>query len=205
MKKWKTLSSLVSYENPYFKVWADKVKVDFRLRGNDKKEGGNDGLEVDYYFIERNNFSVAVPVIGDSFVMVKQYRYAIKQESLEFPMGGCEEGEDYIDCAQRELLEEGGCTAKKMTDLGEVAPTPGHSCQRYHTFLAEEVEEVGHQNRDDLEEDMEIHKIKISDFPKLVKSGQILDGPTLAAYAQYLIHQSVVQSPESKVYNKQSH
>jgi len=180
MKKWETLNSKIDYENPYFKVWADKVQVNSHL--------------VDYYVLERNNFSVAISVIGDSFVMVKQYRYAIKRESLEFPMGGCEGDEPYLDCAKRELLEEAGCIAEKLTDLGEVAPTPGHSCQMFRTFLAEDIEEVGHQNRDQLEEDMEIHKVKIVDFPKLVKSGDIVDGPTIAAYAQYQIHISNIKN-----------
>lgn len=173
MKKWKTLKSKIVYSNQYFKVWADDVQVNSH--------------QVDYYFLERNNFSLIIPVKDNNFIMVKQYRYAIKRESLEFPMGGCEGGENYAACAKRELLEEAGVTAKQLFNLGEVAPTPGHSCQMFNVFLATGLTEVGHQNRDQLEEDMEIHKIKISDFPKLVKSGEIVDGPTTSAYALYQI------------------
>ena len=173
MKKWETLSSKIDYTNPYFKVIKDQAK--------------NSSQELDYYYLERNNFGITIGIIDDCFVMVNQYRYPVKTESLEFPMGGSNPGESLEDCARREMAEESGFMPQKLTFLGQAAPTPGHSKQLFSVYLAEDLEKTDIHQQDETEE-LEVKMVKVKDFDKLVREGRISDGPTLAAYAFYLIH-----------------
>ncbi len=190
MKKWQTLSSKEEYKNPYFKVVKDKIKT-------------SGGLSADYYVLKRRNFAAVVPVIDGKFVMVCQYRYAVKEISLEFPMGGANLGESLKDCARREMIEESGYDTEDLTYLGRAFAAPGHSSQMFEVYLARNLKEVGHQNRDYLESEMEVELVDIDDFPKLIKSGEITDGPTLTAYAFYQMGQSKVPGSESPEEGKQ--
>lgn len=174
MKKWETLDSKTDYTNPYFKVLKDRVK--------------NSSQELDYYYLDRNKFGVAIGIINNCFVMVNQYRYPIRRESLEFPMGGIDEGENLEDCARREMAEEAGFLPGKLTFLGTVAPTPGHSKQLFSVYLAEDLEKTEAHQQDETEE-LEVEMVKIKDFDKLVRKGRISDGPTITAYAFYLMHE----------------
>ena len=78
-----------------------------------------------------------VPVTDDGEVlMVRQFRYPVREELLEIPAGKIEEGEIPEECAKRELSEETGCTAGKWVDLGKMYPTPGYCGEVLHIFLA---------------------------------------------------------------------
>ena len=175
MNKWETLETKIEYENPYFKVIKKAVKSPTGKLG-------------DFYIVDRDNFGVTVPVIGDSFLMVRQFRQSLERESLEFPMGGSNPGESLKQCAERELLEETGHIVKKLTLLGKAAVAPGHSKQSFEVYLAEDLMDEKAQNLDDFEEGIENELIKIADFPELVRTGKIVDVPTLAAYALYQMH-----------------
>ena len=78
-----------------------------------------------------------VPVTHDNKVlMVRQYRYPMEEELLEIPAGKLDDGEDPLECAERELSEETGCTAGKYVDLGAVYPSPGFCRETLYLFLA---------------------------------------------------------------------
>lgn len=53
--------------------------------------------------------AVAIIALHDQhLLMVRQYRYAIGQETLEIPAGELDPQEEPLDCAERELREETG-------------------------------------------------------------------------------------------------
>lgn len=97
---WQTLSTRDVYENPWIKVREDQVI---------NPSGGN-GI---YGVVEFKNRAVGViPVDEAGFTwLVGQYRYTHDTYEWEIPEGGCPEGEELIDCARRELLEETGIVA----------------------------------------------------------------------------------------------
>jgi ADP-ribose pyrophosphatase len=49
-----------------------------------------------------------VPIHNNRIILVRQYRYAINQVTLEIPAGTLRDGEDPRECAHRELIEETG-------------------------------------------------------------------------------------------------
>jgi 8-oxo-dGTP pyrophosphatase MutT (NUDIX family) len=100
-------------------------------------QGGRESFTV----IETNDWVVVVPVIdgGDSFFMVRQWRHGAREISLEFPGGVIETGETPEEGATRELREETGCSAGKMTKLGVMSPNPAIMANQAHFFLAEDI------------------------------------------------------------------
>ena len=71
---------------------------------------------------------VAVTRSGDGedcFLMVRQFRHGAQMITTEFPAGLIEPGEDPLAAARRELEEETGYRAGKMTLIGKVSPNPG--------------------------------------------------------------------------------
>jgi 8-oxo-dGTP pyrophosphatase MutT (NUDIX family) len=109
--------------------------------------------------IDAADWAITVPVLAavpaalplvlpERFVMVRQWRHGSKEISLEFPGGVFEPGENPQEAAGRELLEETGYKAGKITKLGEFNPNPAIMSNRVHFFLAEDLVNTGRQNLD---------------------------------------------------------
>ena len=72
----------------------------------------------------------------NKFVLVKQFRYALQRETLEFPAGKIDPGETPMQAAIRELDEETGYKAEEFIELINFAPALGYSSEMIHIFLA---------------------------------------------------------------------
>src|SRR3712207_4165057 len=104
---WKTVDSRTVYDNPWINVREDQV-----IRP--------DGAPGIYGVVHMKNQAIAVlPMDKDgSIYLVGQYRYTLNAYSWEIPEGGSPEGEDPLETAQRELLEETGLVAASWKLLG---------------------------------------------------------------------------------------
>ncbi len=104
---WKTKGTRSVYENPWIHVREDEVV----------QPDGKPGI---YGVVHFKNTAIGVLPIDedDKICLVGQYRYTIDSYSWEIPEGGCAEGEDYLDAAKRELIEETGMVAAHWTKLG---------------------------------------------------------------------------------------
>jgi ADP-ribose pyrophosphatase len=89
--------------------------------------------------------SVAVlPVLDDgSVILERQWRPAINSWVLEAPAGRIEEGETPEEAARRELEEETGYKASRLTKAYEAYVSPGYSDEVQHGFIAEGLSRVG--------------------------------------------------------------
>lgn len=112
-------------------------------------------------------------------VFVRQFRYPYRQEVLELPAGKLEKGEDPLESGKRELLEEVGATAKKITFLGELYPSPGYCAEVISLYLAEELS-FTEQSLDE-DEFLDVVKIPLSDAVKMVMENKIPDSKTQTA------------------------
>ena len=163
---WNTIKSEKKADFPLFKVFEDRVALP-------------NGLELDYYWVDKIPVVVVLPIISDKIVMVKQYRYPIKSDSLELPAGHVWPNETPEGCAVRELKEETGFTAKKMEKILSYHPSTEYSTQVYHIFIAEDLKD-GEANREKYELiDMEILSPK-SVIDKIL-NGKITCGRTITA------------------------
>jgi 8-oxo-dGTP pyrophosphatase MutT (NUDIX family) len=115
-----------------------------------------------YSVIESNDWAIVIPLLesgrGKEFIMVKQWRHGAHELSVEFPGGVIEHNEDMLEGARRELHEETGCVAKKITHLAMMSPNPAIMANRVHFFLAEQLEM---NDKQDLDKDEFIEILKI--------------------------------------------
>lgn len=82
-----------------------------------------------------------IPVLDDGsadplVVLERQYRYPVGQVMIEFPAGKLDAGEPVLQCAQRELLEETGYTAKSWARAGVLHPVISYSTEVIDIWFA---------------------------------------------------------------------
>ena len=125
---------------------------------------GDRTVQGDYIVLDAPDWVIVIPELEDKaagqkdFYMVKQWRHGSKCLSVEFPGGVIDKGETPEQAARRELLEETGCRAGKLTKLGEVNPNPALFSNHVHFFLAQELECT---NTQDLDNDEFVNVIKV--------------------------------------------
>lgn len=127
----------------------------------DKKEYVRECVEV-------ASAAVVLPISKDNEVIfVKQYREVIGETTLELPAGVIENGENPIETARRELREETGFLAQKMTPMLEYYVSCGYTNEKIYIYLAEELEGGGETNYDADEQIEGIVKIPLEECYKL--------------------------------------
>ena len=114
----------------------------------EQKEVSGTGLEGNYVAVAAPDWVVVIAVYREQFVMVRQWRHAEENLTWEFPGGVCNAGEDPEETAKRELLEETGFRAGKITKLGRVSANPALFKNHFTAFLAEELVPTGEQHLD---------------------------------------------------------
>ena len=123
----------------------------------------------------------------DSICLVRQYRKAIDEFTLEIPAGLVEVNEKPIETAKRELQEEIGYKPLDIEYLFDMHASPGFTNDKLSFFLAKNLEE----SKLELDEDefLEKKSYKIEDVYNMVINGEITDAKTIIAvmYTKRLI------------------
>ncbi|MEI9814945.1 MAG: NUDIX hydrolase [Acidobacteriota bacterium] len=120
----KTISSKELLRTPIFWVTQD-VALD------------PDGFEIKRAIVRHGGSAVVMPVDEKNRVLlVKQYRLPALQYLWELPAGRLDEGETVLQAARRELKEETGYKARKMTKLIEFWVSPGFLGEKMTIYLA---------------------------------------------------------------------
>jgi ADP-ribose pyrophosphatase len=170
------LSSKVAYEGPLFRVLTDQI------REPNGKQVRRDVI--------RHNGSVVILAIDkgkskrDPLVLIeRQFRHAAQQYLYEVPAGKMEAGEDHLDAAKRELLEETGYQAKKWTKLVKYFASPGFLGEWMQVFLAEGLTSgEAHPEEDEL---FELQFVPLSELLRLIEADKIRDGKTIISVLWY--------------------
>lgn len=106
------------------------------------------GVEGDYIVLDAPDWVIVIAEKDDNFLMVKQWRHGENKLSVEFPGGVIDKGEDSETAARRELEEETGYKAGKLTKLGSYNPNPALFSNHTHVYLAQELIPTGKQHLD---------------------------------------------------------
>lgn len=137
-----------------------------------------DGRESVREYIVHPGAVVMIPLLPDGKLgLIRQYRYSMGQEQVELPAGKLGGGEDPLESARRELEEEIGYRAGKLTCLSEIHPCIGYSNERMWLFLAEELEKSRPDN--DHDEFIELLPTPLPRAVEMVWEGVITDMKTI--------------------------
>jgi len=125
----------------------------------------------EYVSRARNIEAAVIVAVDDGHVLlVEQYRVPLGRPCLELPAGliGDEaQGEDVASAAIRELEEETGYRAARMTDLGTYYSSPGMISEGFTLLRAEGLEKVGDGGGVE-GEDIIVHRVKLDEVPAFV-------------------------------------
>ncbi len=116
----------------------------------------------------------------DHVLLVRQYRAAVDRPLLELPAGKLDiPGEAPEVCAARELAEEVGAGAGRLTELGHFFNSPGFCDELTFCFLAEDLMR-GDRAADGIEEEhLTVERISLESVEDLVAAGEIADAKTI--------------------------
>ena len=130
--------------------------------------------------VEHSPSICVVPVdAAGNVLLVRQYRKPAEAFLLEVPAGGIEPGETPEDAARRELQEEIGHTAGRLTPLTAFYLAPGWCTEYMHAFLATELAPARLESDDD--EFITVERVPLSEIPALIADGSIRDAKSVAA------------------------
>ena len=159
------------YEGPIFALRRDDVRMPGgRVAGREK---------VEHYG------AVAIAALDDEdrLVMIWQYRPALGRRIWEMPAGLLDggPGEEPVEAARRELVEEVGIEADDWSTLVDVVGCPGFADESVRVFLARGLRDVDRPAAaDDEEADLVIRRIPLDDLVAGAMSGDLVNGPCIA-------------------------
>lgn len=169
---WTTKTTRSVYNNPWIHVQEHEV-----IRP--------DGLDGIYGVVHFKNTAIGVLPIDDegNIHLVGQFRYVLNDYSWEIPEGGCPEGENILDAAKRELLEETGMTAAHWTYMGKAFLSNSVTDEVSHIYLATGLSEGIPQPEGT--EVLSHKKVSFKEALHMVFSGEITDAISIMAILQY--------------------
>lgn len=152
-----------------------------------QEETAPNGVTGNYILADAPDWVMVIPVLGDEFLLVKQWRHSSMELSIEFPGGVCDKGEDPKESALRELREETGYIPSKLTYLGSANSNPALFNNKVHIFLAEDLQGTGKQELDE-DELLEYLKLPIEEVISSYGEKMFQHGLMGTALAFYLRH-----------------
>ncbi len=136
------------------------------------------GVEIDLAVI-RHPGAAAIVALDESgqIAMLHQYRHAIGGYLWEIPAGCRNAGETPLQCANRELAEEAGLSARRWDHLGTIVTIPSFCDERIDLYLARDLDAA--TGTPDLDEVIRVQKMSFDEVMKMIRSGEIVDAKTI--------------------------
>ena len=163
--KEKTIKTKTVYKGTYLTLNRDKVLL---------PNGNTSTIE----WIKHPGAVCCIPILPNGKIaLIKQYRYAVKEQIIEIPAGKIDHNEIPENCALRELEEEIGYQANKLTLLANIHPAVGFADEMMWLYLAENL--VKTKQSLDSDEFLSIFPTELNEAVDMVWSGKIKDGKTI--------------------------
>lgn len=129
--------------------------------------------------VVRHPGAVAIVALTEDgrICLVRQYRTALGRVTVEIPAGKLDPGEDPLECANRELLEEAGMEAEKIAFLTTIATSDGFCDELIHIYMATGLSFT--QSSPDADEFINVDLVPLSELVDAVLDGRIEDAKTV--------------------------
>lgn len=178
--KWKVLKSEYLFRRPWLTVRRDCVELP-------------DGRQnPEFYVLEYPDWVNVIAITEDGkFVMERQYRHGLGKTCFEIPAGVIEEGEDPLDAAKRELMEETGYGEGKWRKIMTVSGNSSTTDNLSHCYVAEGVRKISGQHLDSTE-DLEIVLLDTAQVKGLMVNDQIKQALMAAPLWRYFSEQGLL-------------
>lgn len=131
------------------------------------------------YLVHPGATAVLAFIDKDTVALVKQYRYPVKEVTLEVPAGKIDPNESPLTCVKRELKEETGLSAKKIVKLTSFWPTPAFADEVLHIYAAFGLSKA--KASPDEDEFIAYKPVAFKKLLSLVRAGKIKDSKTIIA------------------------
>lgn len=121
-----------------------------------------------------------VPMLADGTVLlIREYAVGTERYELALPKGRIERDEDRLRAANRELMEEAGYGAKRLTHLISLTSAPGYSGAATHVVLAEDL--YAKRLPGDEPEEIEVVPWRLDQLPALILRDDFTEARSIAA------------------------
>jgi 8-oxo-dGDP phosphatase len=167
---YEVLSSEITHEGQLSRLRVDRLRMP-------------DGDEAEREVVEHPDAVAMVPITDDGHVvLLRQFRHPVRGYLLELPAGKLDnDGEGPEAAAHRELIEEVGLSAARLTRLVRFHNSSGWTDESTTVYLAEglrpaEAEDFTAQHE---EADMEVVRMPLAEAVRLVRAGEIADAKTV--------------------------
>lgn len=157
-----------AYDGNFLKVKCDTVRLP-------------DGKHTTREYVLHSGAVMVIPLLDDGRVVLeRQYRYPICQVMTEFPAGKLDPNEGALACAERELREETGYSAREYTFLTRIHPIISYSTEFIDIFLARGLTQ-GERKLDD-GEFLETFTADVAQVGEWIRTGEITDVKTIIGH-----------------------
>ena len=144
-----------------------------------------DGQELMYEIIHHPGAVVILPMLTDKrCVMIRNFRPAVERELWELPAGTLDgPDEQPAAAARRELEEETGYRAGRLTPLCEFYSSPGILDELLRAYVATDLTKT----KQDLEptEQIRVEPVDFADALVMIRDGRIVDGKTIVTLLRW--------------------
>ncbi len=164
---WKTVSTKPIYQNRWLSLREDLVEMP-------------DGRTTIYGVVSCGECVGILPFLDpDTVLLIRQYRYVARRPTWEMPTGGVHAGESIEDAAQRELGEETGYRAERLTRVSTYHTSKSVMDETAHVYLAEGLRPA--RATADETEFIETRAFPFAEVLRMVETDEIKDAITIVA------------------------
>ena len=160
-RKWEILSTEYLIQRPWLTARRDHVKLPTGVENPE------------FYVLEYPDWVNVIAITKEGeFVMIRQYRHGLGETRYELSAGVCEEGEDPMESARRELYEETGYGGGEWQLWMTISANPSTTNNLTYCYLATGVERMSTQHLEETE-DITMHLLTEAEVKELLVNDEI--------------------------------